>query len=103
MAVNIDPSIEYLGAFEAEANREYATTDITAEYSDADVFIMKSKGTKQENSTYDPVRVSIINGTVKSPSFEINFGEVSYFRATRVPALKFVFDKNCIIVIGKIK
>lgn len=96
----VSTRIEYLGAFNVIANTTYSTTDITTNYPDATLFIMNTKGVL-EGSKYRKVKVSIVNGTTKSPKFEIEYGQVTAFDSTRTPALKYTFDQDCTVVIGK--
>lgn len=82
--------LEYLGAIEVKANKEYTASAIVNMFTGSNVFILKSKATSN-----NPIKVSI-NKTV---AFPVEYNEINAFDGTS--SLSYVFNQNCIITICK--
>jgi hypothetical protein len=90
MAQNSSFRLQYIGAVKVQKNKEYIASDFSTLFPSGNMFMLKTK-----TSDTSPVKVSI-NNTV---AFPIAYGETTAYDGAT--SLKYVFNKDCIIVICK--
>jgi len=97
MASNITLSkLEYLGTFKVEIGKQYLSSDIVANATDATAFIVKSRG-KMVNGIREYINVSI-NDTATIP---LDYNEKIAYVPARNPAIKYKFSQDCILLVVK--
>ena len=79
--------LEFVGAVEVEANKEYTSTEIVS--MGADTIIMKTRA-----NIDSPITVSVN----KTPAFPISYDETTVIDENNVNT--YVFNKDCILAIA---
>jgi len=81
-------TFQYLGTIQINKNETYTASQFATLFAGADVFILKSK---------TAVNVSIN----KTPPTEIKKNDFTFYDG--ITALSYVFDRDCLIAIGKLR